>query len=446
MKYPTQYPAMPDLKNLSEQLACWTQKLHEYGATGIEAVVKRAEKDLRAALARIQKLPIDATLAKREPNAYREILALRPRGVRRQWPAFDAARYRPRLEGALLGRFAGNVLGAPVELWSIERMQRMAKETGQAFPPDRYWLTTADPYEIRCKPSMRRNYTEEGMAGVPCDDDLTYTLLGLLIAEEYGPDFTTEAVGKAWLKYLPFACTAEDVALRNLKKGVPARKAAEKDNPFSEWIGADIRSDPWGFLAPGWPEKAAAMAHQDAWLTHRRQGIYGEMYFSAAIAAAFAVEDPVEALRIGLQEIPRDCLLAQEVRWALAQAPRIKNYKQARAAVDKRYTKGDVASYTGMHPVHTINNACLTIWGVTIGGRDFSRAIGETVAMGLDNDCTAATTGSLVGAVVGKRGIPKHWTAKFENKVHSYLIGKPSFRIDDLFRRFEKAAARTHAR
>jgi hypothetical protein len=49
--------------------------------------------------------------------------------------------------------------------------------------------------------------------------------------------------------------TAEKVALDNLKKGMPAGKAAEKDNPFCEWIGADIRADPWGYLAPGWPER-----------------------------------------------------------------------------------------------------------------------------------------------------------------------------------------------
>ena len=38
------------------------------------------------------------------------------------------------------------------------------------------------------------------MSGVPVDDDIAYTLLGLLIAEEYGPDFSTADVGTAWLE------------------------------------------------------------------------------------------------------------------------------------------------------------------------------------------------------------------------------------------------------
>ena len=252
--------------------------------------------------------------------------------------------------------------------------------------------------------------------------------------EDYGPGFTIEDVGKGWLKYLPYACTAEDIALKNLKAGVPALQAAEVDNPFCEWIGADIRSDPWGYLAPGWPEKAAELAYRDAYISHRRQGIYGEMFFSASISAAFTVQHPIEALEIGLTEIPGDCALAKAVRWALEVAPQIKDYRQARAAMQERFA--------GMHGVHTINNACLTVWGLTIGGTDFTRVIGETVAMGLDNDCTAATAGSIIGAIVGKQGIPNQWVCSFNDTVHSYLIDRRKFSINDLIERFTKQASR----
>ena len=118
-----------------------------------------------------------------------------------------------------------------------------------------------------------------------------------MILEEYGIDFSTDQLGEAWIKYLPFAFTAEGIALDNLRKGVPPMQAAEVDNCFLNWIGADIRSDPWGYAAPGWPEKAAEIAYRDAYVSHRRNGIYAAMFFSAAISAAFAVDNTVEALR-----------------------------------------------------------------------------------------------------------------------------------------------------
>ncbi|MCX7591248.1 MAG: ADP-ribosylglycohydrolase family protein [Kiritimatiellae bacterium] len=430
------YPSVPDLKELVEQITLYAQLKHEYGAKGIKPLLQEARRNLRRTLVQLKRLRADRTRGQQEPNELEAIQSLRPPGPRRIWKGFDTAIYRSKVEGALLGRMAGCTLGAPVEAWSIERMQALAQENGDDFPPRDYWSAVPEPWVLRYGVSPRSAYTREGMNGVPVDDDLAYTILGLLIFEQFGPKFTTEDVGRAWLKYLPYACTAEKVALGNLKKGYPARRAAEKDNPYCEWIGADIRADPWGYLAPGWPERAAEMAYRDAFLSHRRQGIYGEMFFAAAIAAAFTVEDPVDALRIGLTEIPAHCALARAIRWALRIAPEIRDHQQARDAVERRFP--------GMHPVHTINNACLTVWGITIGGTDLTRVIGETVAMGLDNDCTAATAGSIVGAVVGKNGIPRHWYRRFNNTIHSYLIGHKKFTISGLVERFARQAARVH--
>jgi ADP-ribosylglycohydrolase len=428
------YPKTDDLKKLAEKVELWGQLKHESGARGIDRLVNRIRRDLMVTARRLASLPVDRALAAREPDALGAILALRPRGPRRMWPTFDDRAYADRLAGALLGRMAGCTLGAPVEFCPIDRMTALAKENGQAFPPTDYWTRVPEPYEKRYGLSRRIEYTKGGMRGVPVDDDIAYTLLGLLILEDAGPSFTVADVGVAWRKYLPYACTAEAVALANLRQGVPARRAGVVDNPYCEWIGADIRSDPWGYAAPGWPERAAAMAWRDAFISHRRQGIYGEMFFSAAIAAAFAVDDPVEALRIGLTEIPRDCALAKAIRWALRMAPKIRTHLDARAAMEQHFR--------GMHPVHTINNACLTVWGITIGGRDFSRVIGETVAMGMDNDCTAATAGSIVGAVVGRAGIDRRWTRPFGDTVHSYLIGRRRFGIKRLLQRFTRQAKR----
>jgi ADP-ribosylglycohydrolase len=276
------------------------------------------------------------------------------------------------------------------------------------------------------------------MDGVAVDDDITYTVLGLLIAEDHGIDFTVDDVARAWLKYLPYACTAEEIALNNLKKGIPAKQAADLDNPCCQWIGADIRSDPWAYMAPAFPEKAAAMAYHDAYLSHRRNGIYGEMFFSAAQSAAFAVDNAVDALQIGLSEIPSDCLLARDIRWALQEGKNIRNYRQARQAVEDKFK--------GMSGVHTNNNACLTIFGLMIGGNDVTKVLSETVAMGLDNDCTTATAGSIVGAIVGKDGIPGHWTKNFNNKVMTYMIDRELFQSDDLVALFAAQARKVYGR
>lgn len=426
----------PDYSNLVNLIRQYAEIKNDYGAKNVASILDQIEESLWSGLINLKNLPIDPIIAQQEPDDLPSIQNLRPEGPRRLWQKFDLLEYVERLEGALLGRLAGCTLGAPVEGWSIDRMVGLARETGEKFPPTDYWSYIPNPYAKRYGVSPNETYTRGKMNGVPVDDDLAYTPLGLLIMEEYGPYFTTEEVSKAWMKCLPLAVGPEGIALDHIKKGSPAFRAAEEDNPYWEGLGACIRCDPWGYLAPGWPERAAQMAYQDAFLSHRRQGVYDAMFFAASISAAFAVEDPLDALQIGLTEIPAESNMAKMARWALEKAPEIQNYQQARDAVDERFK--------GLHEWHALPNACLTIWGIAIGGNDFTRVIGETVAMGWDNDCTAATAGSLAGAIVGKKGIPEYWYQSFHDTLNTYLIGYPAFSIRDLIQRYTIQATRIY--
>lgn len=424
------YPDIPDLIKTLEQITEYTKLKHEYNSEDIEVSLTELDSQMKKILSDIKQLPVDDKKALKEPNALSEIRKLRPDGPRKL--DFDYSTYKEKLEGAFYSRIAGCILGAPVEFHSIDEMKNWAKYTGDDFPPTKYWSKIKSPYELRYGKSDFCEYTNSEMTKAPVDDDITYTILGLLIVEEYGNEFTTEDVGKAWLKYLPYACTAEEVAIRNLKNGVKASEVADVDNPYCQWIGADIRSDSFAYIAPGQPEKAAEMAYNDAYLSHRRNGIYGSMFFAAAQSAAFVVSSAVDAIEIGLTEIPEHCDLAIDVRWALEVGKDIKNYREARKLVNERFVD--------MSHAHTNNNACLTIFGLMIGGNDMTKVISECVAMGMDNDCTAATAGSIVGAIVGKSNVKEHWYSNFNNIVDTYIIGVGELEMNDVINRFIKQA------
>ena len=51
--------------------------------------------------------------------------------------------------GAILGRFAGCVLGSIVECWEIEKMERWAAYLGDAFPPVDYWSAAERPQDLK---------------------------------------------------------------------------------------------------------------------------------------------------------------------------------------------------------------------------------------------------------------------------------------------------------
>jgi ADP-ribosylglycohydrolase len=78
----------------------------------------------------------------------------------------------------------------------------------------------------------------------------------------------------------------------------------------------------------------------------------------------------------------------------------------------------------------------LTVWGIHLGQEDYTLGISETVAMAYDNDCTAATVGSVLGAYLGIDAIHPKWYTPWNNTVLSYLKGIDEFQLDDIIERF----------
>ena len=234
---------------------------------------------------------------------------------------------------------------------------------------------------------------------VPRDDDLDWTIMALLMLEEHGRDLTTELIATTWLDRLPFTqtFTAERIAYRNLVRGVPAAGAALVDNPYREWIGALIRADLFGYVHPGRPGDAARAALVDARLTHVANGRYGEMWAAALLATALTGDTTEDALLLALPVVPAGSRLHEALAGLLDLHAGGADVDAAHAWVDTR-----LGHYNW---VHTITNAALISLGL-LWGTDFVTAVAQTIAGGRDTDSSAATVGSVWGAVHGSAGIP----------------------------------------
>jgi ADP-ribosylglycohydrolase len=338
--------------------------------------------------------------------------------------------YRQKLAGAIIGRFAGCALGAPVEMMEIGALEAFCKQTNQPFPPTNYFMEAPDPDSVRYKYGKGRDFTQPDMIYLSTDDDIAYTILSLLMMEEKYDQLTTEDVARFWLQYLPEECTftAERTTLQNLKQGIPAQEAALIDNDQFDFIGAAIRIDGYAYVYPGQPDKAVSLAYHDAIVSHREDGLYSALYFTALVSMAFTSTNIEQSMIDALDYIPEDSNLYQQLCWAIEIKDTVTNYKIANQLVTNRFPK--------MEWAHAVNNACLTIWGIYLGQEDYDKGITETVAMGYDNDCTAATVGSVLGAYRGIDSIDPKWYSPWNNTILSYLNGIESFQLDDIIERF----------
>jgi ADP-ribosylglycohydrolase len=396
---------------------------------GFKGQIRQAGKDVRklnAVYDRLMRVKPSSRLGSTEPSDLAGIRKLRPRGPRRIRSAVSGAKLRDRMRGAFQARCAGCLLGKPVEGWSRDEI------AGALLRDKRYPLSNY--FEASTMKKARRPIHPDGptfctRGNFECmerDDDTDYTILGVHYLHKHGRKFTTQNVAQEWLERLPYyqVYTAERAAYKNLVANLPLDEVPVYRNPFREWIGAQIRADGFGYCAAGMPQLAAEFAHRDAALSHVKNGIYGEMLFAAMIAAALVCDDLHEVIEIGLSEIPAECRLAEAVRDVVEWAGSNRRWEDTLDAV--------VAKYGHYSAVHTINNAALVIMGLLHGEMDLGRTICITVMGGWDTDCTGATAGSVLGAMLGAENLPAKWIRPLRNRVRSIVVGYDNVKIDDI--------------
>jgi ADP-ribosylglycohydrolase len=313
--------------------------------------------------------------------------------------SIDPSQLADRLRGAWLGRCVGNTMGKPVEGLTRREVEIYLRAVGQ-WPQTGYLPLLSELPDGVSHLHESAPFSSAGtFEDVPRDDDIDWTILNLSLLEQHGDGITTAQIAAAWLDKLPFTqtFTAERAAYRNVIRGVPLADCAIVNNPYREWIGALIRADVFGYTHPGDLAAAARLGLTDARFSHVTNGIYGEMWAAALVAAAFATDDPRVALRAALPAVPAGSRLAEALRGV---DDVFDSGVDAEAALD--WADEKLGHYNW---VHTINNAAHIAIGL-LWGRDFTDAIRITVAAGSDTDSSAATVGSVFGALHGESAIP----------------------------------------
>ena len=414
--------------NVDEEIKTWTDaggsaKAPMAGATPIPAT-----EQMRT-LARTVIAQIEVKLAANPELDYAAFLNALPDSPPVATPEMNT------FHGAWLGRAAGCLLGKPVEKTQRDGIRAILQSSGR-WPLTEYFTAVGVPQEVLDRHSWNKqskvNCLQENIDGMAEDDDMNYPLIALLTLETYGRDFNTHHIADQWLKLLPAGrvYTAERVVYRNLLEGTSPSEVGGIANPFKEWIGALIRADVYGWVNPGNPKLAAQMAYRDAYLSHRRNGLYGAAMSAAMNAVAMVSKDINEVIDAGMAVLPPESAIHKACTLARQLGESDMDYE---LALDALYAHVD-----GMHWVHTVNNAALGILGLSRSKADYSTAITLTVMGGWDTDSIGATVGSICGAMAGADAIDSQWSAPIDNRLASSIPGCNQLLLTDL-------AARTRA-
>jgi ADP-ribosylglycohydrolase len=418
----TVLPDLPTLRALVAQvIADKDEQGHDVQGVADRLAATPDSYDALLALAQdLADLPLRADWPYVEPNDLPGIWAEADPARRLTPRPFDADDVAARVETAWYARVSGCILGKPFEFDpTLDELRGVLEPAGEW--PLRDYVTEATNARLRAPQPQWPELVRERLTHVCEDDDLNYTVLAMLLLERHGTGFTHDDVRRLWLLQLPVLATFGPERTQLLAAGVASMGGAGEGswadvlNPTDEHCGALIRADAYGYACPGDPALAAALAHRDASVTHRRTGVYATMFVAAAIAVAL-VSEPADRLgpfRAALGFVPQRSRFAAVLRQSLAEVEAASDWLDGYSRIHGRYVE-----YTHCRVYQEIG----TLLSTARFANDVGDGLGKQVCQGNDTDSFGATAGSYLGALLGPGAFDtEHWTGRFNDRIHLAL-------------------------
>ncbi len=380
-----------------------------------------------------------------EPNALDDIWdacdPARPRGL---IAAIDPDESARRVEAGFLSSVCGCMLGKPVEVNPTLDELRDALLRTDAWPLNDYIAERT----LLALGRRHRSWVEsarERIDSVAPDDDINYTVLGLLLLEQHGLGFTQADIRDLWLRHLPITQTFGPERTLLLTAGINTLAGGDPDalddwvnilNPNDEQCGAMIRADAYGYACPGRPALAAALAYRDAAWTHRRTGIYATMFTAAAIAVAPVVSDPLDIFAVALQFVPTRSRFYRIVADSLTMVHDATDWLDGYARIHGKY-----AEFSHCRVYQEV--------GTLINTLRFAESVGDgickQVSQGNDADSYGATAGALLGSYFGPGYLDDRWLAPFDDTIRTSIATQPEWSLARLAHRMGELPQRIAA-
>lgn len=320
-------------------------------------------------------------------------------------PAYTEEALFEKIHAGWQAQIAGAALGTIIEGYSSEQLKK-------TFGEIRDYLRTPSTY----------------------NDDVLFELAFLEACLKKGRNVTSEDIGLEWVGRIEYTWTAEEVAYKNLKRGIFPPMSATLNNPWREWIGAQMRGSVCGMVAPGDPALAARLAWTDGTVSHVNNGVLGEVFNAILVSLAYVESDVREILEKTIKMMPPKSEYYSVVKFAWDACETFGNWEDAWKACEEKYKR--------YNWIHTYPNAAAEVVSLYFGKNDFDECMYICAMCGQDVDCNAGQIGTIYGIMKGYKGIDQRWTSPFGDRFDSLMRGYEHTTVSHLAKQVLKTIER----
>lgn len=259
------------------------------------------------------------------------------------------------------------------------------------------------------------------------NDDITFEIAFLLAMNEYGRKTEAAQIAEYWVSLIPFAWSAEDIALKNLLLGIMPPFSGMINNPYKEWIGAQMRGAVCGMVAPGNPLEAARLAWTDGQISHSNNGIIGEVFNAVITSLAFVEKDIRKIVEDTINMLPQKSQYYSIVKFALNTCKKSKTAEEAFIICEEEFKRYNL--------IHAYPNAAIEVIALWFGKGDYDSTIYLTGMAGRDVDCNAGQVGNIAGILNAEKGLDKKWTQPIGTEFKTYIRNYSTISLDQLVKK-----------
>lgn len=244
-------------------------------------------------------------------------------------------------------------------------------------------------------------------------DDIYMDLTFVDIFEKEGLDAPALSHARAFANAEYNLWHANQAARYNILKGMePPATGHWENNPHADDIDFQIEADFAGLMNPGMVNSASEICDRVGHIMNYGDGWYGGVYVAAMYSLSFYSNDIPFIVREALRTIPEKSEFFQCIHDVIiwhSQFP--DDWKRTWFEVEKKWSS-DIGCPDGVFRPFNIDakvNAAYIAIGMLYGDGDFGKTIDISTRCGQDSDCNPASTGGILGTIIGYNAIPAEW-------------------------------------
>jgi hypothetical protein len=244
-------------------------------------------------------------------------------------------------------------------------------------------------------------------------DDIYMDLTFVEVMEKEGIEAPATSHAKAYANAKYFLWHANQQGRYNILHGInPPESGHWLNNPHADDIDFQIEADFAGIMNPGMPNSAVDLCDRIGHIMNYGDGYYGGVFMATMYSYAFISDDIASIINNALTHIPEQSTfyrcIADVVKWHKENPT---DWKKNWNLIEEKWGT-DIGCPDGAHRDFNIDakiNAAYVVLGLLYGDGDLGKTMEISTRAGQDSDCNPASSGAILGTIMGYDNIPEYW-------------------------------------